>query len=233
MNYAFRRLRHRWFGVVAVAVASGTAGWALGQGHDEGRPAPVDSADARAAAVAPVPAAHRSDPEIWSFADGTISVHVDRVAIGWLMSELTRKGGVPEVSGPVAADDTVAVSDPSCEPADGGADDVDAERLERTLVEGTESERYAALTHALQAGVDLPPALLRQTYGSDPSESVRLLAFTTYVDSVSDDRTEVRAALQSGLYDSSSAMQAEAQRRLAELEQYERALAAASTQRVP
>jgi len=48
---------------------------------------------------------------------------------------------------------------------------------------------------------------------------VRLLAFGIV------DRAEVRLALESGVYNGSSAVQAEAQRRLAELEQYERVLA--------
>jgi hypothetical protein len=108
-----------------------------------------------------------------------------------------------------------------------------AEVLTQTLAEGSESERYAALMRLLEAGVDLPPELLRQTYESNPSERVRLLAFSTYVDSVSDRRTEVRAALQSGLYDGSSAVQAEAQRRLAELERFERVLSETPPQGLP
>jgi hypothetical protein len=62
---------------------------------------------------------------------------------------------------------------------------------------------------------------------------VRLLAFTAYVDSVSDDRAEARLALESGVYNGSSAVQAEAQRRLAELEQYERVLAGTPPQGLP
>jgi hypothetical protein len=184
---------------------------------------PTDLADARVATVPRAPAAGGPGAAIQPFADGTVSVHVDRVAVGWLLLELGSRGAVPEAAGPDATDGTVVVSESSCEPADEDPG-VDAEVLERTLAEGTESERHGALTQALQAGIELPPELLRQTYGSDPSESVRLLAFTTYVDAVSDDRAEVRAALESGAYNGSSAVQAEAHRRLAELEQYERML---------
>jgi hypothetical protein len=55
----------------------------------------------------------------------------------------------------------------------------------------------------------------------------------TYVDAISDDRTEVRAALQDGSYNGSAAVQAESQRRLAELEQLERMLAEAPPQGNP
>ena len=82
----------------------------------------------------------------------------------------------------------------------------------------------------MQSGFDLPPRLLQQTYVSDLSESVRLLAFKAYVDSISDDRGEVRATLESGVYDMSAAVQAESRRRLAELDRYELMLAAGPPQ---
>jgi hypothetical protein len=231
---AFTWAWHRWFGVAALAVASGTAGWALGrQGHDGRDPAPAHMVHAYVATVLRAPAAGGPGAAIQSFADGTISVHVDHVAVGWLLLELGSRGAVPDAAGPDATDGTVVVSESSCEPAEEDGGVVDTEFLERTLAEGTESERQAALTQALQAGIELEPEVLRQTYGSDPSESVRLLAFTTYVDTVSDDRAEVRAALQSGASNGSPAVQAEAQRPLAELEQYERAPAETPPQGLP
>ena len=54
---------------------------------------------------------------------------------------------------------------------------------------------------------------------------MRLLALTTYVDSVADDRSSVRSALESAVQDPSTAVQTEARRRLAELDQVERMLA--------
>jgi hypothetical protein len=56
------------------------------------------------------------------------------------------------------------------------------------------------------------------------------VAFKAYVDSISDDRREVRDTLESGVYDMSAAVQAESRRRLAELERYEHTLAAAPLQ---
>jgi hypothetical protein len=141
-----------------------------------------------------------------------------------LLLALGRRGAVPRGAvGP--ANDGPAVSDSSYEPADEDCGVVDVEVVTRTLAEGSESERYRALTQLLEAGIELPLELLQWTYASDSSETVRLLAFTAYVDSVSDDRAEARFALESGVYNGSSAVQAEAQRRLAELEQYEHVLA--------
>jgi len=123
--------------------------------------------------------------------------------------------------------DTTMMSELSCADEDPGV--VHAELLERTLIEGTERERHGALTRALQTGIELPLELLQQTFLSDPSEDVRLLAFTTYVDAVSDDRPEVRKVLENGVYNDSSAVRAEALRRLDELERYERMVVASGS----
>jgi hypothetical protein len=197
MSTTFKLAWHCWFGVAALAVTSGAAGWALGQGgHDGPEPATAHVVDPYVATVPRSPQAR--EPAVQAF---------------------------PYETRTVDTDDTVVASEPSCEVAAEDTGVLDMELLERTLTEGTESERHAALTHALEAGGgDLPPELLQRIYESDPSEAVRVLAFTTYVDSVSDNRAEARFALESGLYDASSAVQVEAQRRLAELEQFERAL---------
>ena len=118
----------------------------------------------------------------------------------------------------------------SCEPADEDTSVLDLPLLERTLTEGTETERYAALTEALQSESDVPPRLLQQTYVTDLSDDVRLLAFKAYVDSISDDRAEVRNTLESGVYDMSAVVQAESRRRLAELESFELMLTEAPPQ---
>ena len=130
----------------------------------------------------------------------------------------------------VTDDETTLASEPACEAADAGSGGLDLALLERKLTEGTETERYAALTAALQSESDVPPRLLQHTFVNDLSESVRLLAFEAYVDSISDDRSEVRATLESGVYDMSAAVQAESRRRLAELERYELMLAEAPSQ---
>ena len=234
MGNVSKRPWRRWFGIAALAAASGTSGWALGQhGHDERGPAPEHTVGMRGATVRESPPTRGSGAAVQAFADGTVSVHVDRVAAEWLLRELGRRGAVQDAAGSIKTEDGVVIDEASCELAVQDTDVVHVELLERTLTEGSERERYDALTQALEAGIDLPPELLGRLYESDPSESVRLLAFTTYVDSVSDDRSQVRAALQSGVYDSSTAVQAEAQRRLAELERYELALSETRPQGLP
>jgi hypothetical protein len=107
---------------------------------------------------------------------------------------------------------------------------IDAEDLATAFTIGTDSERHAALTKALQYDIELPPDLLINAYVNDPSDDVRLLAFTTYIDSVSDDVELVRAALQSATNNTSPIVQAEAYRRLDDLARYESGMAAAAAQ---
>jgi hypothetical protein len=201
MNSTSGRAWRRRLAVAVLAATSGVAGWALGlHGYGGRGPVPAGGVDAPVARALSASSVRWADAAMGSIADGSASVDVENAVPGSI----------------------------SCEPSD--ADAVDVEVVKRTLTEGTESERYAALTEALAAGIDLPPELLWQTYVSDLSASVRLLAFTTYVDSMSDDRAEVRAALQSAGYDGDSAVRNEAQRRLGELDQYERMLAEARAQ---
>lgn len=207
MNAASGRVWRRGFAVVALALASGGAGWVLGQrGHDGGEAATANRVATRVATVPRTAETRAPGATAESFGDRAVLGHV------------------------VADGETTLVSGTSCELADEVLGVLDVALLERMLTEGTEAERYAALTAALQSESDVPPRLLQQTYVSDLAESVRLLAFEAYVDSISDDRGEVRATLESGIYDMSDAVQAESRRRLAELERYERMLAAAPSQ---
>jgi hypothetical protein len=187
---------------VALALASGGAGWVMGQREPENRePASADSVATRVATL-PWASQTRAPAIAESSGDPAVSVHV------------------------VGDAKTTAGAGASCEAADQDTGVLDIALLERTLTEGTETERYAALTEALQSESDLPPRLLQQTYVTDLAESVRVLAFKAYVDSISDDRAEVRRMLESGVYDLSAAVQAESRRRLAELERFESMLAA-------
>jgi hypothetical protein len=206
MNSTSGRAWRRRLAVAVLATTSGVAGWALGlHGYGGRGPVPAGGVDAPVATALSASSVRLADAAMGSIADGSASVEVENAVAGSI----------------------------SCEPSDGDADAVDVEVVKWTLTEGTESERYAALTEALAAGINLPPELLWQTYASNLSASVRLLAFTTYVDSMSDDRAEVRAALQSAVYDGDSAVRNEAQRRLGELDQYERMLAEARAQGLP
>ena len=120
-----------------------------------------------------------------------------------------------------------------CAPAPDAPAPTTASELVTALTSGTDSERQAALTKALQYDIEIPPDLLINAYVNDPSDDVRLLAFTTYIDSVSDDVEAARAALQSATNNTSSIVQAEAYRRLDDLARYEAGLAAAAAQGIP
>lgn len=206
MNAASGRVWRRGFAVVALALASGGAGWVLGQrGHEGLEPASADGATAHVATMS------------WA-SETRASAITDSFGEQAVLVEFIAEQGTTSGSGA------------SCEPADESTDVLDVALLKRTLAEGTETDRRAALTAALQLESDVPPRLLQQTYVTDLSESVRLLAFKAYVDSISDDRSEVRSMLESGVYDMSEAVQAESRRRLAELERFEQMLAAAPPQ---
>jgi hypothetical protein len=119
----------------------------------------------------------------------------------------------------------------AAEPAELGPQELEA--LHRNLRQGSDAERRAALVRASAAGVELAPPLLRQLFESDPSEAVRLQAFTAYLDAVVDDPAALRAALESGAYNHSVAVQQEARRRAAELAAMEQAVAATPAQGAP
>jgi hypothetical protein len=197
MGATFNPSWRRGLTLIAIALASGGTGWVLGQREPEIRgPA---SADGVATRVATLPGAPKTR-----------------------LPAITESWGDQAVSAHVVGDAKATAGDgASCEPAAEVTGVLDIALLERKMTEGTETERYAALTEALQSESDVPPPLLQQTYVTDLAESVRLLAFKAYIDAISDDRTEVRNTLESGVYDMSAAVQAESRRRLAELERYE------------
>jgi hypothetical protein len=128
---------------------------------------------------------------------------------------------------------TEARRDKQLQPPKATPSHVTAEQLVTKLATGTNSERHAALTTALRLEIELPPEILVHAYVNDPSDEVRLLAFTTYVDSISNDVDALRAALQDATNNSSSIVQAEAFRRLNELTSFEAAVASIPAQGAP
>jgi hypothetical protein len=123
--------------------------------------------------------------------------------------------------------------DEPAQPPRQGTSPLSEDDLAIAIADGTESERLAALTKALQHDIELRADVLIQAYTNDVSDDVRLLAFTTYIDSVSDDVEVVRAALQAATNNTSSIIQAEAYRRLDDLARYEAGMAAAAAQGLP
>ena len=122
--------------------------------------------------------------------------------------------------GLVAAEDGAGL----CESED-GVSEAEQEQLRRAMVAGTDAERYDALQQLLSAGFEVPAEQLLAMYTADPSEDIRMLAFTTYVDAVSADPAAVHEALLSGTVNSSAAVQAEARARLVEYARYQEMVA--------
>lgn len=225
-----------WFGFALVAAVSGASGWLLsGQWHDArvadappaGRPDAAPLAGLRAAAGA-------AGLPIQFHPDGRVSLHLDHAPLDWVLQELER--GQPRLParlpvGASAASSSEPVGCEAAEPAQLSPQEQAA--LQRNLRQGSDAERQAALVRASEAGVELPPALLRQLFESDPSEAVRLLAFTTYLDAVADDPAALRAALESGTYNHSAAVQQEARRRASEWASMEDTVAATPVQGAP
>lgn len=221
-----------WFGFALVAAVSGAAGWLLsGQWHaaqvaDAPGAARLDGAPRAGSGAAAAP--------IQVHADGRVSLHLDRVPVEWALAELERRQprqtSRPHAGGPAASGAEPVVCE-AAEPAELGPRELEA--LQRNLRQGSDAERQAALVQAREAGVDLPPALLRQLFESDPSDAVRLQAFTSYLDAVADDPATLRAALESGSYNHSAAVQQEARRRAREWAEMEDAVAATPAQGTP
>ncbi len=99
----------------------------------------------------------------------------------------------------------------------------------RHCTKAQRTQRLAALTQALQSGVDLPPDVLRDAFEAGPS-ALRSLAFAAYIDTVSSDTAAVRAALLDGTYNDDAAVRADASARLIEFRQLEQAIAATPVQ---
>lgn len=225
-----------YFGFTLVAAVSGASGWLLnGQWHDAqvADTPPAVRPDATRVAGTPPPAGAVGLP-IRFHPDGRVSLHLDHVPLDWVLQELERRPPRQEVrslAGTSAASSAEPVVCEAAEPAELSPQEQAA--LQRNLRQGSDAERQAALARANEAGVELPPALLRQLFESDPSEAVRLLAFTTYLDAVADDPAALRAALESGAYNHSAAVQQEARRRAGEWAALEEAVAATPAQGAP
>lgn len=84
----------------------------------------------------------------------------------------------------------------------------------QALRSGSEDERADALINAVDQGADIPGQVLEGVMDSDSSDRVRLLAFNTYLDSVSSDTEAINAVLEHALANSSGAVQEEARRRM-------------------
>ena len=217
----------RWLRAIAVFVVGAGTGWIAA-------PDPSDTPSASPpvrteSASRPNKPSYSSQPDsVKVLPGGLLSIHADGVTRAWLESELSRQGLSLKdpARGELVDRSTAAAFDAGAEtPA---VESVEPERVASALLNGTEQERIAALTHALEQGIDVPLELLRETVESGPSSDLRLLAFRMYVDALSADSEDAGAALTLGTSSDDPAVRAEALARLAEFEQLRQASAAQS-----
>jgi hypothetical protein len=220
--------RSRWVGIAAALATASVLGWVVDALWRESPAAPSQ----RQAPAQRTPTVLTSArPTVTVLGDGMVSIHVDRTSVAWLLRELERQGArLPSAAQEIPAGTTSLASGESdaAEP-----DSSESDRLVIALSNGTEDDRQAAIRRARDQSIDLPAGLLRQTFETDSSESVRVLAFTTYIDTAMSDAESIREALTSGTFNSSAAVQAEARKRLTEFEIYQELVAATPPQGDP
>lgn len=206
---------------LGAAVAVAAAGWTAHVGRIEApSAAPVARSGGPSSAV-PIAVPVAAPTGVTRLSDGRVSVHLDRVSVDTLVEALARAGVA------LPGDDA---SPAPARPAAARAAAGDRASLSRSLRIGDDAERAAALLAAEELGVSLEAGLLRDLYEADPSDRVRLLAFAAYLDAVAGDRDAVRTALEGGAYNSSTAVQAEAHRRVGELVLFDQAVATTPAQ---
>jgi hypothetical protein len=232
----FRTTGGERVGLAVLAAVSGTAGWVACSLWHEFQHVTLPAAVPAAVSVEPQTSVTMAVPPqfVTMLGDGYVSVHVDNAPIVWLLQEFERHGVPLSIAAPASPRD-FAGSTPLAfgGPDASEPDPADQAHLVDALRGGTEGDQYDSLTQALQLGIDLPADLLRQAFETGPSERVRLLAFTTYLDNTASDVESVREALASGTVNTSAAVQAEARKRLEEFERYQELIAATPPQGDP
>jgi hypothetical protein len=197
-------------GFALMATVSTASGWFLGSKRPFSRPVP----DTESTNVLTPSATDR----VRVFSDGTVSIQLNKAPLRWLWDELARQGGLPgEATEPAAPRSAmVPVTAPSERASDipTGSEERGSTDVLRTLREGNEAQRLAALQEADSVGALLPADLLQQFIDTDPSDQVRLQAFKAYLDLRSNDADAVAKALDAGRYNQSAVVRAESSKRL-------------------
>jgi hypothetical protein len=163
-------------------------------------------------AAAPDPQAQTDGDRVELHPDGSASIQVRHRPPAWVLAELCRQGASGLTGCGRAA--TTAATAPTVTMAPTPV-------LSR-LQNANEQERLDALARAREAGQRLPDETLQGLMASDPSESVRMEAFESYMEGRSGSLEEIRAALQAALRLPDPALQARAREQLDELEDADR-----------
>jgi hypothetical protein len=216
-----------------TALLAATAGWSLHAGGSAPQVATVPVVKTTGAAPAQPAKAGAERTLIAVSADGQVTLRVEQQPLDWVLEQIAQQSGwadVRERARPAArpleasakaagapADETEAVCFDSA-----GARPADAARTMAAIERGSESDRFDGLLQARADSLVVPSTTLKSIYETDASESVRLLAFETWLEANADRRDAVRDALDAALLLPSAAVQREARRRLDELNESER-----------
>ncbi len=203
-------MQYRFIAILGSVAAGFVLGVAWHSGHQPGSPIEQSRAIAQNALLSRTSSA----PMLVVEPDGLITGHFDHVGRDWLVAALRTTSVdtsiAPSSSGPVLDE---AITDPS-------AKAFTVDEAVTALRNGSEPEQFDALTRAVQAGLDtdLPPRVLAATFQAGASDRLAMLAFSTYVDAVANDRDKARAAIGLGMESSSASVREDAARRMAELD---------------
>ncbi len=221
----------RQLGVYAVvaAISGGAGAWLTSTPPGTAGAAAPAAAKAAAGAAANSTATvaaltpRDSAPLIAVASDGTATLRVEQQPLEWVLEEIGKQSGWPDVNQRVgaarrgvsaaAAPDLAAAG---CTVATGGVRPPPS-TLQQTLAQGTDDERYDGLLRARGEGQSLPDDTLKRLYENDASDRVRSLAFQRSLEARASGVDEMRGALEAGLAVPNDAVRAEARRRLESL----------------
>jgi hypothetical protein len=220
--------------VVAMAVGAAVSaggGW-MARGAAEPAAAPSVASSALAAPAQPVAVEAIARPLIAVSGDGQVTLRVEQRPLDWVLEQIALQSGRADLravagvaSQPVRGVSQAPASDraegavveaEACAPAIPPAD---AGQLLRTIEQGTDDERIAALQRARSDGMPVPEPVLRTLLETAASDRVRLVALDSWLESRAGDSVAERAALEAALLVPNAAVQFEARQRLGDLDE--------------
>ena len=210
---------------VVAAISGGAGAWLTSTlAEPAGAAAPaVAAAAAKAVANSTASVAaltpRDSAPLIAVASDGTATLRVEQQPLEWVLEEIGKQSGWPDVNHRVGAARRGVAAAAAPDLAAAGCTAAGGVRpppstLQQALAQGTDDERYDGLLRARGEGQSLPGDMLKRLYENDASDRVRSLAFQRSLEARASGVDEMRGALEAGLAVPNDAVRAEARRRL-------------------
>lgn len=214
-------------GFIVTALSAGVGGWLIAAGHHD---VATEPRQATATITGPTPSPPKSlDTRalILVSTDGNVTLRVEQQPLRWVLEEIARQSGWTELRPPSC---TAVSQRPAVAAQPSAASEREAQGVTQAQATGAlppnpssrETENLQAqLAETLRNAPDEGTAL-RALYQSDATDEMRLLAFETHLGTVSGDRAQLRQVLEAASRSRSAVVQAEAKRRLDELNDNER-----------